>query len=45
MHGYGHYTWGDGRSYEGEYQDDMKHGKGKYTWPNGKSYDGYWQEG
>ena len=44
LHGYGVYTWPDGRKYEGEYQNDQKHGKGIYTWPDGKKYDGGWKE-
>ena len=45
MHGYGVYSWQDGRRYEGEYVNDKKHGKGKYVWANGKVYDGMWEDG
>ena len=45
MHGYGVYSWKDGRRYEGEYIKDKKHGKGKYVWANGKVYDGMWEDG
>jgi hypothetical protein len=30
MHGYGVYTWKDGRRYEGYYEMDKKHGYGVY---------------
>ena len=45
MHGYGIFTWADGRVYCGEYYRDLKHGKGKLSWPCGKFYDGQWENG
>jgi hypothetical protein len=45
MHGKGHYTWGDGRSYEGEYSHDKKHGQGVYIWNDDRKYDGQWAYG
>ena len=42
MHGYGVYTWPDGRKYEGQYKDDMKYGFGIYTWSDGRVYQGWW---
>ena len=56
MHGFGVYTWADGRRYEGiankmlnadlgEYYLDKKHGKGMYSWADGRKYDGMWQNG
>lgn len=42
MHGKGHYRWKDGRSYEGQYQNDKKHGFGVYTWADGRKYAGQW---
>ena len=45
MHGFGIYTWKDGRVYEGEYKDDKKHGFGIYTWSDGRRYCGYWGKG
>ena len=32
MHGYGEYTWEDGRTYKGQYEDDKKQGFGVYEW-------------
>ena len=43
MHGYGVYTWKDGRKYEGEYLYDKKHGFGVYTWADGRRYAGEWE--
>lgn len=40
MHGRGVYNWGEGRKYEGEYQNDHKHGFGCYTWSDGRKYIG-----
>jgi hypothetical protein len=45
MHGFGVYTWKDGRKYEGEYKNDKKDGHGVYYWADGKKYDGMWNEG
>ena len=45
MHGFGKYTWKDGRVYEGGYVNDKKEGKGVYIWHDGRKYDGEWKEG
>ena len=45
MHGFGVYTWKDGRKYEGQYYMDKKQGHGIYTWPDGRKYDGMWKNG
>jgi hypothetical protein len=45
MHGNGTYTWKDGRSYVGEYQNDKKQGFGIYTWADGRKYEGKWKNG
>lgn len=45
MHGYGVYTWNNGRKYEGMYTTDKKDGHGIYTWADGRQYDGQWKNG
>jgi hypothetical protein len=45
MHGYGTFTWNDGRKYVGEYVHDKKHGRGRFLWADGKTYDGPWVNG
>ena len=45
MHGYGVFTWPDGRKYEGEYVNDHKVGQGSFYWPNGRIYKGGWKDG
>lgn len=45
MHGYGIYTWQDGRRYEGDYDTNKKQGKGTYTYSDGSKYQGEWYEG
>ena len=40
MHGYGNYSWKNGRNYEGSYMLDKKEGHGVYTWADGRVYDG-----
>ena len=42
MHGYGIYTWSDGRIYTGEFVDDLKEGEGTLEWPDGRKYVGSW---
>lgn len=44
-HGYGVYTWADGRRYEGNWSNGKQHGEGKYILPNGTIKIGIWQEG
>ena len=45
MHGYGVYTWTDGRKYEGHYENDKKNGQGTYKWADGRFYIGGWLNG
>jgi hypothetical protein len=45
MHGYGVFTWPDGRRYEGEYVDDKKQGRGMFQWSDGRKYIGGWYNG
>ncbi len=45
MHGKGIYSWPDGRSYNGEYENDRKSGFGVYTWADGRQYSGAWSAG
>ena len=33
MNGFGIFKWVDGRTYEGNYINDIKHGRGKFYWP------------
>ena len=45
MHGQGEFKWGDGRKYQGGYNEDKKHGHGCFEWPDGRKYSGEWAEG
>jgi hypothetical protein len=45
MHGKGRLVWANGRSYEGEFYNDMKHGFGSYCWVDGQRYTGQWIKG
>ena len=45
MDGKGTFSWGDGRSYTGDYKNDQKHGYGIYIWPDGRRFEGMWQDG
>ena len=45
MHGFGVFSWADGRQYEGQYVDDKKEGHGIFTWPDSRKYDGMWING
>ena len=45
MHGFGVFTWGDGKRYEGDYKNGVKHGKGKMSDAKGNNYDGEWKDG
>ncbi len=45
MNGFGKMEWADGRSYEGEFKNDLKHGKGIYISENGNRYEGFWENG
>ena len=35
----------DGRTYEGQYIQDMKKGYGVFKWPDGRRYEGFWKQG
>ena len=43
MHGFGIYTWKDGRVYEGEYKDDELSGQGTFTYADGSKVMGEWR--
>jgi len=45
MHGYGVFTWEDGRVFSGNYVMDKKEGYGVFVWPDGKEYKGGWKNG
>ena len=45
MHGYGEFTWVEGKKYFGFYKDDKKDGFGIYYWPGDKFLIGFWKEG
>ena len=45
MHGYGVYTWPDGRQYEGQYVMNKRHGVGIYVTREGLCYEGEWKNG
>jgi hypothetical protein len=44
--GKGTYVWAaTGRSYDGDYVDDLKHGQGVYFFDDGRAYVGGWDSG
>lgn len=51
MHGQGKLTWPDGRSYKGNFVNDIKEGQGLFIWPDTnnknkfRSYNGSWKNG
>lgn len=46
MHGYGEFSWTDGKKYAGYYVHDKKEGFGIYYWSNPlKVYLGFWKNG
>ena len=45
MHGFGIFTFADGRVYRGEYVRDKKEGPGVFEWPDGREFEGTWQDG
>jgi len=45
MHGYGVFTWADGRKFEGYYNADKKEGPGVFYWANGTKVQGTWLKG
>ena len=44
-HGYGVYTWTDGRKYEGQWANGRQHGKGRFLNPDGITREGEWDNG
>jgi len=42
-HGYGIYTYPDGRSYKGQWADGKQHGEGVFITPQGQSRKGIWE--
>ncbi len=42
MCGYGVMKWPDGKTYEGNFENDMKHGLGKLITPVGDVFQGEW---
>ncbi len=45
MNGYAVYKWADGRSYHGQFVDDINEGYGMMKWPNKDEYHGQWING
>jgi hypothetical protein len=37
--------WNDGRTYDGDWKNDMYDGEGSMTWPDGRIYVGHWDNG
>lgn len=44
-HGFGEYTWADGRKYIGNWSNGKQHGDGKYIQLEGKERSGTWENG
>ena len=44
-HGYGIYTYPDGRSYKGQWANGKQHGEGIFITPLGAQRKGIWNEG
>ena len=43
-HGFGTYTWADGRKYSGEWLNSKRHGRGKIISLDGTEREGIWEE-
>jgi len=43
MNGYGVWILEDGRSYEGEFENNVINGLGEFKWQDGRSYKGEYQ--
>ena len=43
--GYGVFSWGDGRMYEGEWKEGVMHGNGRFTDKHGETFQGAWVKG
>ena len=44
-HGKGRFMHKDGRTYEGEWKNNVMHGIGTFSWPDGTKYVGAWKHG
>ena len=44
-HGYGVYSWPDGRVYEGTFKEGQFHGEARFTSAKGKMRIGLWNNG
>ncbi len=45
-HGFGTYTYSNGDTYEGEWNNNLRHGQGTYTYASsGAKYGGAWVNG
>ena len=44
-HGYGEFTWPDGRKYAGQWFNAKQHGSGTYTNVKGETREGVWEDG
>ncbi|XP_021728561.1 phosphatidylinositol 4-phosphate 5-kinase 7-like [Chenopodium quinoa] len=44
-HGKGKYTWYDGTTYEGDWEEGKMTGKGRISWPSGSIYEGEFSGG
>ena len=40
MSGRGYYTFKDGKTYKGQFEQDKKHGQGVFTMTDGRKYEG-----
>ena len=45
INGQGTYTWSDGSTYEGEWNEGKMNGQGKFTWYDSSTYEGEWKDG
>eukprot|EP00811_Abedinium_folium_P009353 NODE_18645_length_883_cov_3.629630.p2 GENE.NODE_18645_length_883_cov_3.629630~~NODE_18645_length_883_cov_3.629630.p2 ORF type:complete len:107 (-),score=17.28 NODE_18645_length_883_cov_3.629630:7-327(-) len=45
MHGVGLFSWRDGRTFHGGYDNDKKHGYGVFSWADGSSCRSSWCNG
>lgn len=45
MHGYGEYSYWDGKVYRGQFENGKKHGIGELILVDGRKYAGRWNKG
>ena len=45
QHGFGIFTWTDGRKYEGQWKFGKQHGEGNQYFPDGSMKSGIWENG